>query len=624
MKRALSGLAALIVAVDIGEAFASDDEIDDIVVTASRLERSVDLLGMSVTVIDRATIDARQPASVSELLRHVPGVNVVQQGSRGGITNVLIRGGEPNFTVVLIDGVKVNDSTNTRGGSFDFSTLDVSNVARVEIVRGPMSAIHGSDALAGVINIVTRQSDGLQFRAELGNHGLHSGRFAIGKQSDTAETSLAIHALNDDGDIQGSQYDHWGLNGSLTVNVDETSEAGVTFRYTDAGATSFPEDSGGPEFAAIRDVDSRDGTESHVRLHFQSGAGKEWTTRIFGGRYEREEYAISPGIAPGVLDGVPPNRADTRMTRDFVSFSFSRQIGQHGSFVGGAEWQREDGRSDGELDVGFPLPTRFRLRRDTLSAFAEVEYDYQPLSVAASLRRDDPDNIGAETSARVAATWSLPGGGSAVRLSWGEAFKAPSFFALSHPIVGNPALLSETATSTELGYRFQTGTSSQFEVSAYRNEFKNLVDFDPVLFRNVNRSNVVIQGADISGKWSPIDAVTLTAHLGYLDTDIRNSDATLRSRPDWRGGASVEWQMNDRWRMSASFLALDDFLESSIPTGATYLAGYSRIDLAVTFKASDTLRFGLAIDNVLGEDYFEAVGFPAAGTRIRLNVTAGR
>ena len=181
MNRLPPFLAALTGALVCHSAVSAENEssLETIVVTASRLDRSVAELAQSATIVDRAEIEARQFASVTELLRHLPGVNVIQQGARGGVTSVVIRGGESNFTVVLIDGVKVNDPTNTRGGSYDFSYLDIASVERVEIVRGPMSAVYGSDALAGVINIVTRSDlEGVQLQAEVGGNGLQSVHFA--------------------------------------------------------------------------------------------------------------------------------------------------------------------------------------------------------------------------------------------------------------------------------------------------------------------------------------------------------------------------------------------------------------------------------------------------------------
>ena len=596
------------------------ENIESIVVTASRLERDATELTQSATIIGRAEIEARQYANVTEMLRHVAGLNVVQQGGRGGVTSVVLRGGESNFTVILIDGIKVNDPTNTRGGSYDFSYLDIGSVERVEIIRGPMSAIYGSDALAGVINIVTRTDlDGAQVQAEVGGHGLQSARAAFGGDIGPATGTIGLRALNEDGDIEGASYDDWGLDGSLRFAIGAAADAGLQLRLQDAESTSFPEDSGGPSLAVIRDLDRRAVEESHLRLYLNQAFGSDWQSRFAISRYERDEDAISPGIAPGVFDGVPANGADTTFTRDLLTFAFSRRLGDTAAIVFGGEWQDEDGRSRGFLDFGFPIPTDFRLRRETLSAFAEIEVTRNALQLQASLRWDDPEDVADEVSAQLGALFALPGDAGALRLSWSEAFKAPSFFALAHPLVGNPGLVPETAESLDIGYRRSIGTSGLFEISIYRSEFENLIDFDPMLFTNVNRSRVTSEGVELAADWAVTASIDLGLHVSYSDTDIKDSDARLRSRPNWRGGINVDWQIDDQWLLSASFLALSDFWEVSIPTGGLSLSGYQRFDVALSYDASEKLRLGFAIDNALDEDYFEAVGFPAAGIRARVN-----
>ena len=132
-------------------------EADPLVVTISTLPFPLSVAPGSVTVIDRQAIEASRAATLEDLLRATPFVDLSRTGGRGGLSTVTLRGGDPNFTLVLLDGVPVNDPTNLLGGSFDFSTLSVDNVERVEIVRGPLSSRYGSEAMAGVIHILSRR-----------------------------------------------------------------------------------------------------------------------------------------------------------------------------------------------------------------------------------------------------------------------------------------------------------------------------------------------------------------------------------------------------------------------------------------------------------------------------------
>lgn len=598
------------------------ESIETIVVTASRLELSKTSVTPSADVITSEQIEERNPTSATELLRQFSGVNVTQQGGRGGVTSVVVRGGESNFTVVLIDGVKVNDSTNTRGGSYNFSNLDLSNVTRVELVRGPLSSLYGSDALAGVINIITTDKEpGGRLWIQAGSDEFLSASGHFSKQFGATLASLDLHAVQDDADIEGASYEDWGLSGDLRSELGDRSSALVMFRYQQSQSTSYPEDSGGSEFAEIRDVDNRESSETHLRLAWDYTLSGGWQFNAAGSRYERDESFSSPGIAPALFSGVPPNSADTEFSRDQIVATLKRRFGEAAAFAVGAEWQSESGNSIGVLDLGFPVPTDFQLERNTNSAFSEISVSAGPLTVQGGLRWDDVDSIHNETTARIGVLYQLSDGRSDLRANWGQGFKAPSFFALAHPLVGNPALRSEFANSVDLIFiRRLAREGSELRLGLYKNEYKDLIDFDPDLFTNVNRSKVVIQGFELDLALSLNERLDLQGHLTYSDSDIRDSDAELRGWPNWRGGIIVDWMVNERWRLLSSFLILSEFFESSIPTGSVLLDGYERVDVSATWQACGKLSMQFAIDNLLDSEYQEAVGFPAAGIRGRIGV----
>ncbi|MGH8221545.1 MAG: TonB-dependent receptor plug domain-containing protein, partial [Woeseiaceae bacterium] len=516
--------------------------------------------------------------------------------------------------------VKVNDPTNTRGGSYDFSFLDIADIERIEVVRGPMSALYGSDALAGVVNIVTRSgAGGSRLAAEVGGHGLRSFKAALGGRVGKAEGYLGLHTTNEDGDIEGSGYEDAGAVGNLVISLTEGTRLEFGLRYLDADSTAFPEDSGGPQFAVLRDVDRMTITEAHAYAAVEHRIAEKSSISLSLSRYDREALFRSPGIAPGVFDGVPPNTTDSDFQRDQILLSFTHDMTDDLALAFGGEWLSEDGRGVGFIDFGFPLPTDFSLNRETRSAFAEGRWQLSPVLLQASLRWDDPDGVDAESSAQVGLVYDLPWRDTQFRATWGQGFKAPSFFALAHPLVGNPNLNSETAESVDVGLRFRLRDDKyRLDVSAFRNEFKDLIDFDPVLFTTVNRSNVTTKGAELTGTFG-FESLSLSGHITYLDTDIKDSDARLRGRPRWRYGLVADWRINDKWRLVASSISLDKFWDVSIPTGGLFLDGYNRIDVAVTYSATDSWRFGIAVDNVLDENYQEAIGFPAAGVRGRVN-----
>ena len=158
MKTSLIAVSLLLAGPTLAQEIAQDS-LETVLVRAAREPISISELGSAVTLLNSETLAQRQTAPLAEILRSVPGVAVSRAGVMGSQTQLRVRGGEANFAVVMIDGVQVNNPTNTRGGSFDFSTLDVSMIERIELIRGPQSAVYGADALSGALNIVTRRAD---------------------------------------------------------------------------------------------------------------------------------------------------------------------------------------------------------------------------------------------------------------------------------------------------------------------------------------------------------------------------------------------------------------------------------------------------------------------------------
>lgn len=589
--------------------------IDTLVVKATRLP--ADVSSAPATVFDSADIETRNPAGIVDLLRHATGVNVSQQGGRGGVTDVLVRGGESNFTAVFVDGVRVNDPMNTSGGSYGFTGLDLFGVSRVEIIRGPLSSLYGSDALAGVVAISTvREAKGGALEIQGGTNDYAFAGLQFAAKPGSASLSANAHSRHDDSD--DSTYEDHGLSVSLQGTIGDTSEYSLGARHQRAETARFPQESGGPRLAVVRERENVEADETHVRGAWVSRLDESWRLQFTASHYERDEHAVSPGIAPGTLDGVPPTTVDNDFERDQLLAALSRQLPGDASVLLGAEWQSEQGNSTGILDIGFPLPTDFELDRDSHGLFAELNVQTGRLNLQASIRHDNIDAVGESTSSRLGLIVDL-GSEWALHMNGGDGFKAPSFFALAHPLVGNEALRPERADAidAQLVRDFASGT---FELGIFRGKYRDLVDFDPQQFRLVNRSRVVTKGLEASLAWRPANEVQLHMHVSYLRADVRDSDVRLRHRPRWRGGATIEWSPTDDWKFLTSALYVDAFYDSSIVTGMLQLDAYTRVDVAASWQMADRWALRFAVDNLLDSSYEEAVGFSAMGVRARMAI----
>jgi iron complex outermembrane receptor protein/vitamin B12 transporter len=482
--------------------------------------------------------------------------------------------------------------------------------------------VYGSDALAGVIQIITTNMEpGGRLWLQAGNSDFVSGSAGFSRQFAETTAWFDLHTAQDFADMEDSSYEDWGFNGGLQSVLGEQSIASVVFRYQQSDSTSFPEDSGGPTLAVIRDVDEMKSEEAHLRFAWDLTLTSGWDINAAGSRYERDEVFSSPGIAPGLLNGVPAISAETEFTRDQILATLSKRFGETTTFVAGTEWQNENGNSVGVLDFGFLVPTDFQLDRDTISTFAEISLDAGQVILQGSLRWDNVDAIDNETTAHIGALYRFSDGKSELRVNWGQGFKAPSFFALAHPLVGNSALRSEFANSVDVMLsRHLSRPGSEISLSIFRNVYTDLIDFDPILFMTVNRSKVVTQGSELDLALQISARLAFRGHLSYSESDIRDSDAELRGRPKWRGGIIVDWMVNEKWRLLTSALVLDNFFESSIPTGSILVDGYERIDVSATWQATDSLSLQFAVDNLLDAEYQEVIGFPAAGIQGRIGV----
>lgn len=605
----------------------TDDPADVIVVTGSRVSDQLTELSNSTNVIGRSQIEAQNHSNVLDLLRNSPGIMVSQPGGRGGVANLFVRGGEPNFTMVMLDGVRVNDPNNTRGGSFDFSTLNMQDIERIEIVRGPQSAIYGSDALSGVVNIISKgraETLGVGLNAEIGEEGFE--RYAIDIAGPIgAGGGFSLRAASvDDGDItEGNTYTSESVSGKLIFGAEDGWSLRVFGRYSDNAGTSFPEDSGGAELAVMRLLDVKSSEDVSFGAAGSFPLASNWTLNVTANQYDHDDSYASPGVAPGVRDGVPPNGADSSLDRSSMSANVVADISSNFRATFGVDYYDEQGSSDGYVDFapGFSIPTMFEIDRNVTGVFAEVRYHpVQSVTLLASLRNDDPDGESGETTAKLGGLFEFNGGRSILRANWGEGFKLPSFYALANPLVGNPDLKSERSDSADISITQHVNDRMALTLTLYRSVFEDLIDFDFDLFTNVNRTEVTAQGAELQLDYQLSDALHLSAEAMYLDLDVKDSDTPLRQRPDWRGSVSMLWDINRAWRWHASWMLQGETFDSSIPTGGLMLDGYNRLDTALTWLAGKSLNVQLSVDNLLDENYAEAIGFPAASRRARLAV----
>ena len=556
-------------------------------ITGSRLPVSEALPGQQVRVVPPAG------ASAAQAVRAAPELHVDEQG----FGSLYLRGADPNHAVILLDGVKLNDPTNPRGGGYDFGALDPRMMERIEVLPGASSAIYGADAMSGVVNILTAppRGSGASLRGGLGGLGYRQ----VGATYDAQRIRLSASALEDGGKADlGEKTIH-------AVSLRAPQLALHAWRHESA---TFPEDSGGPRFAERRELERRETDNLLGSIQGYARAGGA-TVRAQLGAVHQAADTSSPGVAPGTRDpfGIPPSVSSARFTR--WSAATTAQLGPA---LLGAEFQREDGRLESTLFFGpSTQPANFALQRDTLSAFAEARAPFGPVSTQAGVRVDDVEGFSAQTTALAALRYGALG------LTLGTGFKPPSFFALGHPLVGNADLLPEESASAEVSIAWPRSDKVRSRAAAFRTDYANLIDFDagpPP--RLVNRRDVRIDGLqyDAAVTVERVEASVGAARFYY------ESEAPLRSRPRTKVNAAIGAPLGETLSFQVKAVRVGRVFDSSVPTGGRYLDPYIVLDAVLAYRRG-VLEAQLALDNVFDRHYEQFIGFPSLGRRLRLQAS---
>ena len=588
---------------------------EPIVVTATRTVTQLEQAGG--TVIGRESVAALQPLSALELLDRVAGVRAFQKGGEGGGSYLSIRGGEPNFTLVLLDGVKVGDPTNSQGGAFDFGQIDPAALERIEVARGGLSAVHGADALAGVVNLRLRRveqgSDFRSVRLFADTRGRVGGDATAGLGWGDGGVLLSGGAYDSGNGTNGSDLQRRQVLAKVSQNLSGWTLSGLAL-HTRSERAQFPEDSGGVRLAALRDRETGTARLSVAALDVAPTDGDILRPHLALNWSRQDAASENPGIAPGVLDGVPPITVDTRFERVEALADLKWRVRNGVVVAVGGAYLDEQGRSRGTVDFGFLIPADFKIARTLASGFAEATIGTGARATV-GVRYDDPSSGRGEWTGRVSA--QLPLGGATLAANWSQGYKLPSLFALAYPLIANPALLPERSDSWDAGV-VRAWAGGRVRIDYFHNKFSDLIDFDPALFTNVNRARVVTKGVEAEARLT-VDRWLAEGVLTYLDV---SSVTPLRSRPHWQGAARLAWRATGSLTLDAAARFNSSFADSSVPTGPVRGDGHGEVDLGGRISITESVMLSIVARNILGADFEDSAGVPGAGRAVRATLSA--
>lgn len=608
--RSLLSTSVLFVSFVQSSALAQD--VEDVIVTG----HAISFNAANTEILDIDFIANRTDGNFIDLFRGLSGIDVSQVGGDGGMTQLSVRGGDPNFTTILIDGVKINNPTNSRGGGFDFSSLDPAMIESVEIVRGPASPVMGSGAVSGVINLKTRkgrQKKHLSVSTRYGtDNSFNLSSSYSGRLGSKGDVSFGA-AYSEGGDtIEGNNLKRLNLHFNTNVDITESLKIKMALFYIDSDAENFPEDSGGPRLAVLRDLQTRDSKLLSNNITIEYKINEKLEINALYNATRIDETIFSPAIAPGVFNGVPSFTSISNFDRDEIIIHGLYNLSDIVTINVGGAYLKENGGDDGFVDFGFNIPTNFSLVRNTKSLFAELRLSqFYGCGFSVSGRLDDADMFDSEFNVKAGLDCKVMDDGPTLIMSWGEGYKLPSFFALGNPLVGNSQLRPERSSNFEVGLQ-QTFAADriQMDLRYYKNRFTDLIDFDPEIFQNVNRDRVNVEGVELSSSLNVHEKIDLMMSVSYTDTNVVGSDVQLRHRPKWKGsfGANINPNVDLALNLFANIQG--KYAESSIVTGNLEMNGYTSVDFSAIQKIGNSLAVKLSVRNILNNDYEEIIGFP--------------
>lgn len=600
----------------------SPDAMEEILVSGSLTPVSLLKSANAVTVIDRQTLKNRAASTLSEIMRDVPGFSVSQVGVLGSQTQIRVRGSEANHLLVIIDGVEANDPSQS--DEFSWGTMSAADIERIEIIRGPQSSIRGSDAVAGVVNIITRRADrsGFGVHADVGSWSTRNTGFNAGYQRDGFDFRLgANHVKSDGANIarQGQEddgYKNTTFNLTTGLKMSDQFNMSLAARQSD-GTNQFDADA---DFDGIVEDQDRQSDFKNTTLRLEgnySSADGNWQHKVAISRAKNDNTAFA--------DGVMGNRtASTKDQYQFIGNMILAGGDQTLSLL--AEREEEDWMQRGEISWGIYDPNQDR-ERDTDSLAIEYRtFLTETLTLAASGRYDDNSEFDSAKTYRVEAVYQLSDQ-TRLRSVFGTAVKNPTFterYGFYTNFIGNPDLVPEESQSWEIGID-QTLKGSDFTVSltVFEADLTNEIDgfvYDPATFAYTSdnmTSDSERNGVEISAMGNITDSLGLTAAYTYTDSSDPDGTREVR-RPRHTASANLAWQVRSNLQLNTNIQFTGDqtdvyFPPFPEPSQVVVMDSHTLVNLTLNYQASKDLDLYLKVENALDEEYEEVFGYQTLG-----------
>jgi vitamin B12 transporter len=607
-------LAAILVSAPPAPAATPEDEDNAstaaqgqnqvVVISATRIETPASDIGSTVTVILPQELASKQQTLIVDVLRDVPGVDVRRQAGPGSLTTIFIRGTESDHTLVLVDGVKVHD-TSAPGGAAVLDHLPVDSIARIEVLRGPQSGLYGGEAIGGVINIVTKKGAGaptFSFSLEGGSHDTAVERFSSSGGNDHLNYAVSLVRFDSGGfsslaaDATNEKDPYRSTSFASRFGIEASEQAGVDLylRYIDS-QVEFDDN-----FFGVHNTTQTDAeqlifkVEPHVIL--KDGMWEQ-KLGIWVHDMERKTFGSLPSMFESTLVG--------------IDWQHNLFIFDDHALTFGVEFEHESAEFAGTKTAN----------AHTLSFYAQDQITLiaQRLFSTLSLRLDEHNAFGSEVTYRAAAAYKHLETATTLRASVGTGFKAPALEDLfdSVSFVNNPDLKAETSIGFDVGIE-QSLCNDHITAGAtyFYNAFDDMIFYDGATFQLGNVGDAVANGVELFLTARPVDSVLARASYTYTDTEVKRAQGTFGPQP----GAQLLRRPLHKLSGALAYTFLQGKADAAVnvqyvgqrdDSGGS-AAAYTVVNLTGSYRVNAHVLLFVRVENLFNEQYQELAGFNTA------------
>ena len=624
---------------------AADPEVDleVIATTPTRIEEAVEEVSGSVTVITETTLDLKRPEALPDVLRNIPSANMTQSGSIGEQAVIRLRGAEPYQSLILLDGIRLNTPFR---GFFDLGNFMMENIGQIEIIGGAQSALYGSEAMGGVINIKTRaahrKQEGFIF-SEGGSFRTFQEGFGIGGNPDWGNYTITLTRTDSEGEIDRDRFGATTFSSRLQLDLSPNSKIILIPRYQKdkKELVITPIEVANPFRFAYDDNNEIERSFLSNVLELQHTIQPGWDVILRSGFVQTTTDWENPPTS-----GDPDNYSlfvDSTERKTSVDLQQNFTWREHQVFTIGFEYLHD--QVDDDFTLGFlettpggpiqvliedPIETSRQNRAVYLQQLLKSD---QGWTLQLGARIDDNSTFGTVVTPKISSSYKIQNLKSKVRGSWGRGYRVPTIQELQSDFFGNPDLDPEKSQNWEVG--LNQGLYNEIivvDITYFSINFDELIERRPMGSQNIGEAE--IRGTEAGLSIHPHPMFELNSHYFLLDTEKESTGEELDFRSRHRANINVQFIPLIQLTLNVDFNVVSSKkipFEFILPDGSILqdnIPGYERLDLGIMYEFLEGLFFArnarayLRVNNLLDEDYMEVPGFPAPGRQITAGINA--